>query len=49
MNDKLQDIIDLERELNTKLDLTEREQKMLAAIQFLLDRYIRPVNGRSPR
>lgn len=49
MNDKTQEIIDLERELNVKLDLTDREKAMLEAIQFLLDRFVRASNGRAPR
>lgn len=37
MIDSLTKVQDLERELNTKLDLTEREKQMFEAIRYLLD------------
>lgn len=43
MIDSLTKVQDLERELNAKLDLTEREKRLLEAIQYLLDRYVSPV------
>ena len=38
MIDSLSKARELEREMNVKLDLTEREKQLLEALQFLLDR-----------
>jgi hypothetical protein len=38
MIDNMQKIKELERELAVKQDLTEREQRLLEALRYLLDR-----------
>ena len=38
MIDNMQKVNELERELSTQLNLTEREQRLLEALRYLLDR-----------
>ena len=38
MIDSTTKVLELEREMNVKLDLTEREKMLLEAVQFLIDR-----------
>lgn len=32
-------VLDLEREMNAKLDLTEREKLLLEALQYMIDKH----------
>ena len=38
MIDSTNKVLDLEREMNAKLDLTEREKLLLEALQYLIDK-----------
>jgi hypothetical protein len=39
MIDSIQKVNELESELAVKLDLTEREQRLLEALQYMIDRH----------
>ena len=39
MIDSLKKVMDIEREMNVKLDLTEREKQLLQAVQYMLDKF----------
>lgn len=49
MIDNLKKVMDLERETNVKLDLTEREKQLLEAVQYLLDKYTPPMRRQQPQ
>jgi len=39
MIDNMQKVNELERELSTQLNLTEREQRLLEALQYMIDKH----------
>lgn len=41
MIDGMTKVLELEREMNAKLDLTEREKRLLEALQYLIDKFSR--------
>jgi hypothetical protein len=48
MIDSMLKVNELESEVAVKLDLTEREQKLLEALQYMIDRHYRELRGRTP-
>ena len=41
MIDGMTKVLELEREMKAKLDLTEREKQLLEALQYLIDKFSR--------